>query len=164
MIIDFDSPTEEEKRESKKRLTEFIYNYKFKLYYERYKLEERNPLYVWAVYHLSRKLNISIPEWVLEYFDEVAQNLQNPPQKGGERISVFLQKALKMQKKGKGNIFKRYFDTEKRITVVWQIIELLRKKETLENSIIQISEETGMSEETLKKWYYHYREILLKPV
>ena len=127
--------------------------------------DEENPLFAWRAYQFSRQNDVPLPEWVLDYFDEVVKNLLNPqrPKLPNERTGVLIQKALQMNKKGRGNIFKRFFDIDKRVDAVGRILELLEENKTLDDAKIQISEETGISGETLNKWYYRYREILLKP-
>ena len=151
-------PTEEEKRASKKLWDNLYYNWLFSIYHKRYK-EMKNPVYAWGVYHLCRQKNISVPEWVLQYFDEVAGNLRQHPRQG-ERTGVFLQKSLRMDVKGRGDIFQRYIDTEKKIEPVWEINKLLRQGMSLEDAIAMISRKTGINEDTLHKWYYKYKTAL----
>ncbi len=127
--------------------------------------EEENPLLAWRAYQLCRQEDMPVPGWVLKYFDEVANGLLRPQahRKPNERTAIFIQKTLKMDKKGKGSVFKRYIEAERKIDAVSQILELLQEGETIENAISQISEKTGISDNTLKKWYYHYKENLQKP-
>lgn len=118
--------------------------------------EENNPLYIWQAYQISRQSGVSIPWWILDYFDEVAKGLLSP-HKSSERISISIQKALKMNTKGRNSFFKRYLDIMKKISVVSQILNLLEAGETLEDAIYQVSEKTGKKEDTLHKWFYSYR-------
>jgi hypothetical protein len=59
--------------------------------------QKRNPLWVWQAYRIARHRGIEVPEWVLEYFDLVACNLEylrlwTQPKQGG--ISPAILRAL----------------------------------------------------------------------
>jgi hypothetical protein len=121
---------------------------------------EKNPLYAWKVYRMCRRNNVPLPWWVLDYFDKVAEGLLNPqrPKLPNERTGVFIQKALKMNKKGKGDIFRRFFENKKRINAVWHVLILLRDNKGMspEDALLQGSENLEMPYETLRDWYYRY--------
>jgi|AntAceMinimDraft_9_1070365.scaffolds.fasta_scaffold01459_11 type I restriction-modification system DNA methylase subunit len=117
--------------------------------------EEKNPLFAWQAYQASQELRVPIPCWVLDYLNEVAENLLNPSQPSAdERAGVTIQKALLMNKKGRGNVFLRYADFHDRWNALNQVRELLEKGETLDNAFNKISKKINLSKEAVKKWYY----------
>ena len=135
-------------------------------YFRQFKSEE-NPLFAWRAYQFCRQKNdVPLPEWVLKYFDEVAKDLLDSQghRLSSERTGVFIQKALKMNKKGRDDIFQRYFDVKKKMSVIGDVINLqIEEEKTRDTALYQIENETGIPYDTLIKWYYRYREILLKP-
>ena len=117
--------------------------------------KEENPLFAWQAYQVSQELKVSIPWWVLKYFDEVAENLLNPSQSSAdERVGAIIQKALLMNKKGRGSVFLRYGDFYERWSALNQVRELLEKNETVDNAFNKVSKKINLSKETIKKWYY----------
>ena len=42
---------------------------------QRFYAATKNPLFVWAAYQHCRQTGQAIPDWVLEYFDRAAANL-----------------------------------------------------------------------------------------
>jgi hypothetical protein len=173
MLIDLDyQPTEEEKVKAK-QTDKIYYETLFQLYAKRFTHGE-NPIYAWEVYKICRSNSLPLPEWVMKYFDEVASNLMAPlhTKEGAKdlffhkadkkRIGIFLQKALKMDKKGGGDVYKRYTNIEKNLGPIWKLNKLLEKGMTLEDAKTEISSETDMPEDTLHKLYYQYKNILTK--
>lgn len=157
---------QKEKDRARKKIIFLAYIKPTLRWYHRLFKDEENSLFAWRAYQFCRQSNVSVPEWVSNYFDKVAKNLLIDLQKSdfsNERTGTFIQKALEMDKKGQGNIFKRYSDIDKRIDAVSKILELLQENETIEEALLQISEKTKIPADTLKKWYYYYRKNLLKP-
>lgn len=157
---------QKEKDRARKKIIFFAYiKPTLRWYFRQFKSEE-NPLFAWRAYQFCRQNNTLLPEWVLKYLDEAVKSLLDPqrPKLLNERTGVFIQKALKMDKKGKGDIFQRYFDVEKKMSVISDVLNLqLEEKKTRDAALYQIVNETGIPYDTLIKWYYLYREILLKP-
>lgn len=50
--------------------------------------KEKNPMYAWRAYHLTRKWSKTIPKWVLEYLDESSQRLIHENRSGRESDKV----------------------------------------------------------------------------
>ena len=117
--------------------------------------EEKNPLFAWRAYQVSQEFKVMIPWWVLDYFDKVAENLLNPSQISAVgRAGVAIQKALLMDKSGRGSVFRRYDDFCEQWSALIEVYALLERGETLDNAIDKVSEKINLSKETIKKWYY----------
>ena len=117
--------------------------------------EKENPLFAWQAYRISQEVQITIPWWVLDYFDEVAENLLDPSQSfADERTGVAIQAALLMKKKGRGSVFLRYADFHEQWAALDEVQELLEKGETPDSAWDKVSKKINLSKEAVKKWYY----------
>ncbi|MEW8440972.1 MAG: hypothetical protein AB2689_22730 [Candidatus Thiodiazotropha taylori] len=69
-----------------------------------------NPLYLWEKYTECRNVGAPIPEWILEYFDQCAKNLEILWQNAEDNISPkdpakAIAKAFGMVSHGRGSVF-----------------------------------------------------------
>ena len=117
--------------------------------------EEKNPLFAWRAYQASQTFRVPIPWWVLDYFNEVAENLLTPSQlSADERAGVTIQRALLMDKRGRGSVFRRYDDFCEQWDALNEVYALLEAGETLDNAIDKVCGKINLSKETIKKWHY----------
>ena len=52
---------------------------------EAYNTDELNPVYVWDAYTVCRSLSWKLPDWILEYFDQSARNVQTMVKRSNKR-------------------------------------------------------------------------------
>jgi hypothetical protein len=117
--------------------------------------EENNPLFAWQAYQISQEVRVTIPWWVLDYFDEVAKNLLNSSQSSAdERAGTIIQKALLMKKKGRGSVFRRYDDFNEQWGALNQVRELFENGETLDSALDKVSKKINLSKKAVTKWWY----------
>jgi hypothetical protein len=121
---------------------------------------EKNPLFVWEAYQIARKWDIPLPEWVLKYLDDAAEELLDRPP--GYKTSEALFEAFKIPKgqKGQGSIFSRYENIKLGYRIVYNICSLRKEKPNL--SLEEVFDEVRKSfknegivysEHNFKKWY-----------
>ena len=70
--------------------------------------QDRNPRHAWSAYDIARAASMPVPDWVLAYFDRVAETMHvltiNPPlEKDG--IAKAAMRALELPRGGRRNAF-----------------------------------------------------------
>lgn len=93
----------------------------------RYK-ETGNPLYVWLAFQQARKLNFAVPQWVLNYFDETADNLLEISGGLGDTTQAAIAEALGLKTDGGGSRFTR-FNNEERNRQIYRRVQELKQNE-----------------------------------
>jgi hypothetical protein len=121
----------------------------------RFYQKTKNPLHVWeTIYHCISK-NIALPNWVLEYLKNTAINLlELEPPKG---------EAARLVKNALG-FHGRHFAQWQRPADDYDLYEKVKvnieKFGTLSKSIEHVSNELGLSVETIKKKFYEMKKAV----
>ncbi len=112
----------------------------------------KNPLMAWEAFSVSRKYDMPTPEWILEYFDRVAVNLE----RCGEQESTTaktLGRVFEITKRGRGTFFSWRSNLPPKVAIARQVsqdIEAGHKKSAV---IFDIAKKTECSETTVRKYY-----------
>ena len=123
-------------------------------FHKRYE-KTKNPLAAWDCYIHSRKEKAPIPEFVLGYFDRVAQGLLNP---GNDIKAVALCLEFNAPKRGGGHgDFRQYADFLQRRWAVFQVYQTMEDEPglTIEKACDKVAAAFPclmVSGETIKKW------------
>ena len=113
----------------------------------------RNPIFLWVVYQLCRKENITMPEWVYEYIDNCADKIliDKDPK---DKAASLCYEALGFKSKGPGTSWKKAKNEVER----WNAYLSLKDEEAaspessraeiLGNTINKLTEESDLDENT----------------
>jgi hypothetical protein len=115
----------------------------FKRAYER----TRNPMRVWIAYQSYRMTGDDVPEWVLEYFDRVIDNLlANKP--GGAEVALEMRKP---GKSGRGNVFKNYEEQAKWLRISRDVDRLIKQGKQKKNAVGIVAHNECVSTSTVRR-------------
>ena len=128
--------------------------------------EKQNPLYVWRAYHNCREHKIPIPDWVLTYLDSSAGELLDIVDSKDPAHETYA--AVGFNRKGRGNLYKRFYEDEKRFKAVCQVVDLTRNKEKEKprkkiDVYDEVAERFEVEIETIKKWCQEYMHLFIPP-
>jgi hypothetical protein len=129
-----------------------------KTLYSLFKKEE-NPLFVWEAYRVARREDFSLPDWVLNYFDEAAKYLTTHEAESDPWPIV--RDALRLDTWGQGNTFSRYHNAKRRFRAMERVIEAkkINPRRTLQNIFSDVAGEMHLSNITVENWYYALRKV-----
>lgn len=88
-------------------------------------LQTRNPIHAWRAFATARKLDVAVPDWVLDYFDACAKALTGTTYTSAKEIAD----ALGLGSRG-GRLVTRQADTDERNLEMVMRIEQLRNRPT----------------------------------
>jgi hypothetical protein len=134
----------------------------------------RNPLFAWEAYRQSRKAGRSVPNWVLDYLDGVAESLgeaahsaQGPMKPG--RLENLLSVALGMRQtgqSGRGTAFSKYAIELRDLQLAAAMGDLMSESPEIgsDKAAKVIAKKMGSSDSTVARAYKKYASILEKPL
>ena len=104
----------------------------------------KNPLFVWVAFKSCRDNGQVIPDWVFEYFENVASNLISLSERekmSGHRAANEVYEALEMSQLSPRDIFDRFSLYKRNQNIVQRICNLLEdKKKKVTHAITEVSE------------------------
>ena len=122
--------------------------------------ESDNPLFVWEAFETCRDRGQEIPDWVFEYFENVASNLVSLSEReemSDERASTEVYKALGMRKFSSRDIFERFSLYKRNQNIVSRICYLTEtEKKKVTHAITAVSEEMKLEKGTVQKIFYDW--------
>lgn len=147
-----DSPTDVSPVQSDVFLEIWEYRYK----------KSSNPLYAWLAFQQARKLDLAVPVWVLDYFDESADDLLKISGGLGNATQSAIAEALGLKTAGAGSQFKRFHDEERNRRIYRRVQELRQDNQFRTNKKINemIGAEFCLSSGAVQKTFDHYSAFL----
>ncbi len=129
----------------------------------RYK-KSKNPLYAWLAFQQARKHELAVPEWVLDYFLNSADNLLEISGALGDKTQAAITEALGLKTDGGGSQFKRLRDEERNRKIYRRVQELRQDVPFLSNKKINemTAEEFGLSSGAVQKIFDRFSADLHK--
>jgi len=129
----------------------------------RYK-KSNNPLYVWLAFQQARKLDLAVPEWVLDYLLNSADKLLKISGELGDKTQAAIAEALGLKTVGGGSQFKRFRDEERNRQIYRRVQELRQDVQFLSNKKINemIAAEFGLSSGSVQKIFDRFSANLHK--
>ncbi|MEW8062375.1 MAG: hypothetical protein AB2797_04620, partial [Candidatus Thiodiazotropha sp.] len=126
--------------------------------YHSYK-KTSNPLYIWETYSQCRNVEMPIPDWIYEYFDQCSSNLMkhwdNPPGEPAKAIA----KSLSMASPGRGSVFTETSKRDQTIAMVMGLYLLLDPKLKPDQLYDSMAKDFGVSRSTVQRaWTEWSRE------
>ena len=125
----------------------------------------KNPLVVWDAYILARMRRKLIPDFVLEYFDEVANKMMKPGNLPEDLPEIMGFRLNTTTMNGGSQAFQQYKDRVVRQDAVGQALNYL--KQHPDASISKACEHAGkfifkkwgvkMQSDTIKRWYQKHK-------
>jgi hypothetical protein len=132
-----------------------------------------NPLHVWSSYLLHRALGADfadLPEWILEYFDRVANNLFEieDAKKRGEKIErAAVTVALEIKKpgqSGRGDFFKNFTEHPERVAIADDVYKRLYLGDKESFAIESVAQSRGVSKSTVRLAWVDAKKVFPKLV
>ena len=125
----------------------------------------KNPVFLWHVYLLCRRTGLSLPPWVLEYFDGVAQTFDawatgKTPMPESRALPVAVAKTLGMRRLGAGNVFREYLHQWKD-TEAWlaqRVYDQVRDGHKLSFAQERVAKECGVSTGKVRRACGKYKD------
>lgn len=135
----------------------------FEIWERRYK-KLKNPLYAWLAYQQARKHDLAVPEWVLEYLDESADNLLVISGELGDKTQAAIAEALNLKTVGGGSQFTRFSDEERNRQIYRRVQELRQDGQFRTNKKINevIGTEFGLKPGAVQKIFDNFSAFLKK--
>lgn len=129
----------------------------------RYK-KSKNPLYAWLAFQQARKLDLTVPEWILDYFLNSADNLLEISGELADKTQAAIAEALGLKTDGGGSQFKRFRDEERNRQIYRRVQELRQDPQFLSNKKINemIAAEFGLSSGSVQKIFDNFSAFLHK--
>lgn len=122
--------------------------------------KEQNPLSMWRIYFECRKAKAPIPEFVFQYFDEVAKNIcilaANPPEAAERPIELAKTFGLYKDKPGQKSTFTEYNTFWTELLIYFDIKEKIKEYEKEYVAFEIIGEEKKISFSTARRIYKKY--------
>ena len=119
-----------------------------------------NPLFIWGAFRLCREQGQEIPDWVFEYFENVASNLialSEREEMSSDRASAEVYEALGMKKLSPRDIFERFSLYKRNQDIVSKICYLIEtEKAKITHALTTVSEEKGLEFGTVRKIFYDW--------
>jgi predicted RNA methylase len=122
--------------------------------------ESKNPLFVWEAFKFCRDNGKEIPDWVFEYFGNVASNLISLSERermSDQRAADEVYGALEMSKLKPRDIFDRFSLYKRNQNIVQRICNLIEdKKKKVTHAITAVSEQMELEYGTVRKIFYDW--------
>lgn len=125
-------------------------------------IENDNMMHAWAAYRLARLSGVSIPEWVLRYFDEAGRNLlalsaEIAKYGNGKGVGPKIAKSIGLASDGAGSPLTKYHAD-------WMVFGLNVRARMLEGDKEDIAVETvardaGVSMSTVRRSFKTYDRL-----
>jgi hypothetical protein len=107
----------------------------------------RNPMRVWIGYQSYRMTGDDVPEWILEYFDRVIDNLL-AKKPGGAEVALEMRKP---GKSGRGNVFKNYEEQAKSTHIAGEVDRLIKQGKQKKNAVGIVAHNERVSPSTVRR-------------
>lgn len=112
----------------------------------------KNSVIAWQAFSVSRKYDMPTPEWVLEYFDRVAVNLENCGEK--ERMTAkILGEMFEITTRGRGTFFSWRSNLPPKVAIARQVSQGFEAGHKKTAVIADIAKKTGCSQTTVREYY-----------
>ncbi len=122
--------------------------------------ESDNPLFVWEAFKYCRDNGKEIPDWVYEYFENVASNLLSLSKRdrmSDKRASAEVHEALGMKKLGSRDIFDRFSIYKRNQNIVSRISSLIIDENMkFTHATKVVSEEMHLGQESITNIFYNW--------
>ena len=122
--------------------------------------ESKNPLFVWEAFKLCRDHGQKVPDWVFEYFDNVASNLISLSERekmSDQRAADEVYDVLGMSKFKPRDIFDRFALYKRNQNIVQKICNLIEDKKTkVTHAMKAVSKEMKLEYGTVRKIFYDW--------
>ncbi len=122
--------------------------------------ESENPLFVWEAFKTCRDHGQEIPDWVFEYFENVASNLVSLSEREkmyDERASAEVYEALGMKKFSSRDIFERFSLYKRNQNIVSRICCLIEEeKMKFTHATRAVSEEMHLGQGNVERIFYNW--------
>ncbi|MGD8993030.1 MAG: hypothetical protein PVI00_16350 [Desulfobacterales bacterium] len=120
----------------------------------------KNPLFVWEAFKLCREHGKEVPDWVYEYFENVASNLLSLSERekmSKQRAANEVYEALEMSQLSPRDIFDRFSLYKRNQNIVQRICSLIEdKKKKVTHAVAAVSEEMKLEYGTVRKIFYDW--------
>ena len=120
----------------------------------------KNPLFVWEAFKFCCDNEQKIPDWVFEYFKNVASNLISLSERekmSDQRAANEVYEALEMSQLSPRDIFDRFSLYKRNQNIVQRICYLIEsKKKKVTRAITEVSEEVKLEYGTVRKIFYDW--------
>ncbi len=118
---------------------------------EHYK-KSNNALHAWEAFQTCREFGMPPPNWVLSYFDRVADNLETF--RGSQRITPgALGKLFELTKPGRETAFSSLSDLPRRVEIARSVAEAIEAGQKEYVAWQDIGKKYGLSDSTVRKYY-----------
>ncbi len=116
--------------------------------------DTKNPLFLWFGYRLAREFGVSIPDEFQNYLDGVASRVFHSAEIDDDPLDIG---AAQPGSRGRRTEFERLMRDYSMATEVWR---LLKSGDNTEDACIDVAEEYGVSEDTVRRAYRNHKEQL----
>jgi hypothetical protein len=110
---------------------------------EAHYLKDKNPRHVWGAYSLARRARAPIPNFVLVYFDRVAESMfvlnMHPPTE--RQIAGAAAEALELPRGGRRNAFREWPDQNHQEDIAGHVQDLIDEGHKLSEAARQVGSE-----------------------
>lgn len=117
--------------------------------------KSNNPLHAWEAFQTCREFGMPPPNWVLNYFDRIADNLETFRDR--EHITPRdLGELFELTKPGRGTAFSSLSDLPRRVAIARSVAEAVEGGQKEYIAWRDVAKKYGLRDSVVRKYYKSY--------